>query len=192
MNRIGITRACNRSAPRAALLAAALSVAPLLLVAAHPARAIEVVPSVGLTRAVDVDQVKSEVGLALRGPLVPGILQTEVGASYRSESRFDGDLKVRQWPITASLWLTPVPALYAGGGVGWYNTSYDYQPPIEDETRQQFGVHVGGGIKMPLAPAVALDLGGRYVFMHSQESKLVPDRFDPDFWTMSLGLAFGL
>jgi len=173
-------------------MAAAMLLAPLFLAIASPSRAMEIVPSVGMTRAVDVDDAKSQVGLALRGPLVPGIIQTEVGASYRSETRFDGALKVRQWPVTASLYLTPVPALYAGGGVGWYNTTFDYQVPISDETKQEFGVHVGGGIKMPIAPAVALDLGGRYVFMHDQESKLVPDKFDPDFWTMSLGLAFGL
>jgi hypothetical protein len=173
-------------------MAAALLLTPLFLAFASPSRAMEVVPSVGMTRPVDVDDVNSEVGLALRGPLIPGIIQTEVAGSYRSESRFDGALKLRQWPITASLYLTPVPALYAGGGVGWYNTTFDYQAPISDETKQEFGVHVGGGIKVPVAPAVAVDLGGRYVFMHDQESKLVPDKFDPDFWTMSLGLAFGL
>ena len=27
-----------------------------------------------------------------------------------------------QTPVTASLWLSPVPTLYAGAGIGWYNT----------------------------------------------------------------------
>jgi len=157
-----------------------------------PAPAIELVPSVGLTRAVETDDVKTQVGLALRAPLLPAVMQVELGGAYRSESRFGGDLEVRQWPITASLWLTPLPSIYAGGGAGWYHTSLDYREPIEDETTQDFGVHVGGGIKMPLAPSVALDLGGRYVFLQTQESPLVPDEFDPDFWTMTLGLAIGL
>jgi hypothetical protein len=79
--------------------------------------------------------------------------------------------------------------------VGWYHTNYDYAvntPTLADETRQQFGVHVGGGLEMPIAPGAALDLTGRYVFMESQESKLVPTKFDPDFWSMSLGLALKL
>lgn len=40
-----------------------------------------------------------------------------------------------------------------------------------------------------MAPRAALDLTGRYVFMKDQESRLVPETFNPDFWTMSLGLA---
>jgi opacity protein-like surface antigen len=97
------------------------------------------------------------------------------------------------WPVTASLWVTPVPALYAGAGVGWYHTTLDYQGalPLDDETSQDFGVHLGGGMKVPMGSAVALDLGGRYVMMQDQEeSQLVPDTFDPDFWTLAAGLAF--
>jgi opacity protein-like surface antigen len=101
-------------------------------------------------------------------------------------------LHVRMWPITASLYLSPVPALYAGAGVGWYNVTFDYDDtlPIEDETNQEFGVHLGGGLQVPLAPSAAVDLNGRYVFMREQESPLVPESFDPDFWATRLGLAF--
>ncbi len=62
---------------------------------------------------------------------------------------------------------------------------------VQDNTTTQFGVHVGGGLRVPIAPAAALDLGGRYVMMRKQESPLVPRRFDPDFWSTSLGLAIG-
>jgi hypothetical protein len=50
---------------------------------------------------------------------------------------------------------------------------------------------LGGGFQVPLAPTVALDLGGRYVMLRDQQSHLVPETFDPDFWMLSLGLAFG-
>jgi hypothetical protein len=164
----------------------------LLVLATSHARAVEIVPSVGLTRSVESDDANTQVGLAFRGDIAPRILQAEIGASYRTEDAAP-DVKQRMWPVTASLWVTPVPALYAGAGVGWYHTTLDYQGalPLDDETSQDFGVHLGGGMKVPMGSAVALDLGGRYVMMQDQEeSQLVPDTFDPDFWTLAAGLAF--
>jgi opacity protein-like surface antigen len=179
---------------RALLRAFALSAlaALLLLLATSRARAVEVVPSVGLTRSVDADEANSQVGLALRGDIAPRVLQAEIGASYRREDAAP-DVVQRMWPVTASLWLTPLSALYAGAGVGWYHTTFDYKGPLalEDETFQDFGVHLGGGMKVPLASSVAVDLNGRYVMMQDQEdSRLVPSDFNPDFWTLAAGLAF--
>lgn len=162
---------------------------------ASTAQSVEIIPSVGMTRAVDGgDESRFSAGLALRGTLFP-YLKNEIAISYRSENRFDGALALRTYPVTASLWLTPIPTLYAGGGVGYYNTTFDYDqdivPLIEDETRQEFGIHLGGGLRVPLAPAASLDLQGRYVMMRDQENRLVPESFDPDFWSVNLGLAFG-
>jgi hypothetical protein len=161
---------------------------------ARTASGAEIIPSVGMTRPVEgSNESEFSAGLALRGELLP-ILKDEIAVSYRSESRFNDALRVRMYPITASLWLQPVPAIYAGGGVGFYNTTLDYDqdvvPLVEDETRQEFGVHLGGGLRVPLATAAAVDLSGRYVMMRDQESPLVPERFDPDFWSANLGLAF--
>jgi hypothetical protein len=179
-----------RSASRRAAVATAL-VAALVIVAAGRAHSAEIIPSVGLTRAVDSDgDAKVFGGLAFRGHLAP-ILISEIGIEYRSEDYFDDQLKVRMWPVTASLYLAPVPALYAGAGVGWYNLTLDYDDSLllDDDTSQEFGVHVGGGLQVPLAPSAAIDLNGRYVFLQEQESPLVPDTFDPDFWSTRLGLA---
>lgn len=174
-----------------ALIGSALFLA-MLLVGVQLARAAEVIPSVGITRAVDTDDNSSKIsgGLALRGDLAP-FLMAEIGASYRSEERFDGDLKIRQWPITGSLWLKPLPMLYAGGGAGWYQTTLEYEESlaIENETEQQFGVHLGAGLRVPLLPMAGLDLSGRYVFLEDVDQKLSTERFDPDFWTTSLGLS---
>lgn len=164
------------------------------LLATTTAKSAEIIPAVGLTRATEADDAKFFGSLAFRGDLAP-ILQTEIGISYRSESRFDDRLQLRMWPVTASLWLVPVPSLYAGAGVGFYQVTYDYDQDeilldIEDETKQEFGVHVGGGVKVPLGTSTSLDLHGRYVMMREQESRLVPEEFDPDFWNASLGLAF--
>jgi len=159
-------------------------------IAAHAA---EIIPSVGITRSArpgDSAQAQLSGGLAVRGELLP-LLKSEIGVSYRSEDRMNGALTTRMWPVTASLWLTPLPALYAGGGVGWYHTTLDYNDSLAlpSETRQDFGVHVGGGLRVPLASSAALDLNGRYVFLQDQNSRLVPSTFDPDFWTTSVGLA---
>lgn len=169
------------------LILAAIALA-CFTVRATPAASL--VPSVGLTKPVNGGgDAKMSTGLALRSDITPGIMG-EIGVSYRSESRFDNQLDVRSWPVTASLYFKPGP-LYVGGGVGWYQTSFAYPAgsPFQDETRQDFGVHAGGGLELPVTKAVGVDLNGRYVMMQPQESRLVPEDFDPDFWAMSLGLA---
>jgi hypothetical protein len=131
-------------------------------------------------------------GLALRADVLP-LIKAEIGAAYRDESHFDGQLHRRTWPVTASLWLAPVSVLYAGGGVGWYHTTYDYDasiPLAQDHTDQKFGVHLGGGLMIPLASIVGVDLNGRYVFLEKETSELPPQEFDPDYWSTTVGLAF--
>ena len=157
------------------------------------ANATEIIPAVGMSKSVDGDDANAFGSLSLRGHVHP-LLATEVGVGYRQEDRDAGMLKVRSWPVTASLWLTPGNVFYAGAGVGWYNMSFDYddslEPALESHTEQEFGVHVGGGLRIPLASKAALDLHGRYVMMRQMEDKLVPEDFDPDFWSLSAGLAF--
>jgi opacity protein-like surface antigen len=175
-------------------LTGAILLPVLLLVAgAGVARAGgEVVPSFGVTKSVDGNaDAKMSGGLALRGHPLP-LLMDEIGVGYRSESRYNDQLHLRQWPVTASLYLAPPTSIvYAGAGVGWYHSTYDYAEftGIPSETKQQFGVHPGGGFQVPVGPSVGLDLSGRYVMLRDQQSHLVPQKFDPDFWTTSLGLA---
>jgi len=190
MLRVHWMRAYRRASVIALVIA--LAAMALFVLASTAAHAGELVPSVGLTRSVDSDETKSYVGVALRGWLIPSLVQSELGVAYRSEELFAGSLKEKMIPVTASLLLRPVRGLHADAGAGWYHTKLDYEnPALSDETTQDFGVHVGGGIQVPLAPGVALDMTGRYVFLEDQESKLVPTKFNPDFWTMTLGLAVG-
>jgi hypothetical protein len=167
----------------------------MLVVGVQMARAAEIIPSIGITKPVDGDE-DAEVfgGIAFRGEIA-SIFKPEIGVAYRQENRLDDNLEVRMWPVTASLWISPVPALYAGAGVGWYHTTYDFDEdafavPVEDETSSEFGVHLGGGLMVPLGPRLGVDLNGRYVMFQDQDDRLVPENFDPDFWSTSLGLAF--
>ena len=88
---------------RNALIAAALaSLAALMMCAAMKAQAAEIIPSIGITQAKDADNAKPNVGLALRGTAIPSLLDLEVRGQYRQEERFNGALKEKMWPITAS------------------------------------------------------------------------------------------
>jgi len=177
----------------ARLLTGTCALAILLSASAGWVNAGEIIPSIGITKSTDENagDAKFSGGVAFRAPIVP-FLKAEVGVSYRQQTYFSDDLTVQQWPITGSLWLTPFPVVYAGGGIGYYQTTHKYSGAlsfIEDRTDQQFGVHLGGGLDMPLAPRLGLDISGRYIFMEQKQSELPPNEFNPDFWTTSVGLA---
>jgi hypothetical protein len=155
-------------------------------------KAIEIIPSLGMTKAIDANagDAKFSGGLALRAPLLP-FLKIEGGIAYRQDSFFDEGLKVRMWPVTASAWLAPFPMLYVGGGLGWYRTSYDFQSPLQgaNVTTDKIGVHIGGGVSVPIAPKLGLDINGRYIFMQKNNDIQLPTTFNPDFWSTSVGVA---
>jgi hypothetical protein len=155
--------------------------------------AIELIPSIGITKSTDdnAGDARGFGGLAIRAPLMP-FLKAEGGIGYRQDSFASGDIKVRQWPVTASLWLAPFPMIYAGGGIGWYRTTLDYREelPFEDSTDMTTGLHLGGGVNVPMAPRLGLDFNGRYIFMQGDNDNVqIPTTFNPDFWSTSLGLA---
>ena len=180
----------NRNLFAALILA---SLAALWMCAAVKAQAAtEIIPSVGLTRTADSDETKSDVGLAIRGTAIPHVADLELKGQYRKQDVLGGQATERMWPITASLWLTPLRVLYAGAGVGWYHTTLDYNAPLtqDNQTFQKFGVHAGGGVRVPFGTSLGLDLSGRYVWLEDQETVAIPQKFNPDFWDMSLGLAF--
>ena len=169
-------------------------IAGSFFVAAPAVHAGEVVPAIGITNSTEDsgDDVKLFGSLAVRGNIAQA-LKAEVGVMYRQQSYMSGDLTARMWPITASLYVTPTPQLYLGAGVGWYQTTLDYDEDlgIADDTSQDFGFHVGGGVQVPVAEKISVDLGGRYTFMDNVETELNDlDNLNPDFWTTSLGLAF--
>jgi len=168
----------------------------LAIAGARTAPAAELIPSFGVTKSMDANASSAQGfgGLAIRTSLFP-FLKAEGGIAYRQDSFASGDLKVRQWPVTVSAWLTPFPMVYAGGGLGWYRTTYDYRSdlPYQDSTIRTMGVHIGGGVEVPVAERMSLDLNGRYVFMQQDANNIqVPTSFNPDFWNLTVGLAIKL
>jgi len=180
------------SAVAARFLAGTLLLAILVSASANANPALQIIPSIGVAKSTDSNggDAKAFTGVALRAAILP-FLSVEGGIAYRQQSYFNDDLVVRMWPVTASLWLNPVPMLYAGGGLGWYRTTYDYRSTLslEDVTSNKVGVHLGGGVAVPLTPALGLDLNGRYVFMQKDDNLQFPTEFNPDFWGASVGLA---
>jgi Outer membrane protein beta-barrel domain len=164
----------------------------MLLAGLQAARAAEIVPSVGLTHATAGDGgYKTFAGLALRGSVLP-MGKAELGVGYRKDSYLNGDLDVRMWPVTGSLWLTPLPMFYFGGGAGVYQTTYDYNDALAlpNDTSSEFGTHLGGGVTFPIIPAIAsIDLNGRYVHLREKGTLLSPGSIKQSFITTSLGVA---
>jgi hypothetical protein len=169
------------------------SLAALLMCAAVKANAAtEIIPSAGLTRGADSDETKAIYGLALRTSAIPSVIDLELKGQYRNQLVLGGAAREHQWPVTASLWVTPLRVVYAGAGVGWYHTTLDFQGPTAPPTNttEHFGVHAGAGLRIPFGSAMALDLNGKYVWLENQETATIPSTFNPDFWDASLGLAF--
>ncbi len=154
----------------------------------------ELIPSIDVSRNVHGDNsAQLSGGLAVRGSIVPPF-KGEVRVAYRQQKFSGGDVQLRQWPVTASLWFAPIPALYAGGGVGWYHDTFHYADALglSDRTQQRFGVHLGGGMQVPLVPHLSADLNGRYVFLKREHVPLLDEHANPDFWTLTAGLAIKL
>src|SRR5438552_8992581 len=70
---------------------------------------LELIPSIGLSKATDSDGGDAKVygGVALRASVLP-FLKAEGGIAYREEEILGDAIKQRIWPVTASLWLAPV------------------------------------------------------------------------------------
>ncbi|MFM7232386.1 MAG: outer membrane beta-barrel protein [bacterium] len=157
------------------------------------AHATEVVPSLGMSRNPSYgDAAKVSYGLALRHDLAP-FMSGELGVGYRQDQLQSGTIESTQWPVTLSLWFKPIPAIYLGGGTGLYNTTMHYpNSAITDKTTNtDFGLHVGGGVVLPMIPGLAsLDVSGRYVRLGTAITEVLSQSILSDYWTTSLGVAF--
>src|SRR4029077_5032760 len=100
----------------------------LATIAARTVRAGEIIPSMAWSKTPDGDgEVNKSSGVAVRGSIVP-MVASQIGFGYRKSDLFDHQVESTQWPVTASLWLKPMPMFYMGGGGGWYKQHLP-QPP---------------------------------------------------------------
>lgn len=149
-------------------------------------------PHLGYQKAKDAESGKFMVGATARMNLV-GALGAEGTISYRQEDYGDY-LTAKSWPIMVTGLLYPIPLLYAGVGIGWHRTTYDYDEStnLQDETETDFGWHLNAGVELPLG---GMDLVGdiRYVFLDRKFPDLEDiENLNSDFFMITAGLLFRL
>ena len=80
----------------------------LVVVGAEIAHSAEILPSVGFARPTEGGDSKLYSGIAMRTGLMP-FVQSEIGVAYRREEMSTGGVSATTWPVTGSLWFSPIP-----------------------------------------------------------------------------------
>jgi len=173
---------------------ASLASAVVIFAASRPARAAEIIGAVGINQAPSGGTNPTMYAVALRSGFLPRTkLDIQVGYHTEKHEIAGQSFDLNSTPATLSLWVSPVPMLYAGGGVGAYVQTVKYNGNLyPDNTDTQFGAHLGGGLHFGLLPMVGLDLQGRYVFLKDQATALSNGSFNPSYWSVQAGLAIGM
>jgi len=156
-------------------------------------------PILGIQKAQDAEKSNYLVGSTMRLRLMSA-LGVEGNISYRKEEFAGNTVKVRSWPVTVSGLLYPLPVLYGGLGVGWYNTTFDFDKATNDagyadRTEQKFGWHLAAGLELPASKNISLFGDVRYVFIDYKLQNLpsaILNDINADFYSINAGLLFRL
>ncbi len=125
-------------------------------------------PQVGWSYTAETEVSSPVFGGAVRIRLL-NFISGEVAASYRSED-VEGGGSIKTVPIQVSAMLHILPAVHATAGVGWYRVDANLDAVgmtlrSFDDQASDAGLHVGGGLDVPLSPRLSLNLEARYVFL---------------------------
>jgi len=151
-------------------------------------------PQVGYYKAKGADDGELMYGAAFRMKLTP-VIGVEASINYREEKYADDIVTVRSWPVMATGMIFPIPQVYGAMGIGWYNTTIDYDetvlPLLEEDTVQEIGWHFGGGVELPAGPVI-LTGDIRYVFI-DYDFEEIPGRGETEsnFYVITAGVLFG-
>ncbi len=155
-------------------------------------------PQMGYFKTSDADQGNFTGGAVIRMPLSPA-LSLEGSINYRQEEFLDEQVTVKNWPLMVTGLFYPLPIVYGAAGAGWYNTTIDYDQDLlginapEDETKQKFGWHFGGGVELPFGTGSTLFGDIRYVFIDYNFDEIPgSSEISSDFVVMQLGLVFNM
>jgi len=150
----------------------------------------------GYYKAQDADEGSFTGGAAWRFKFNP-MLGVEASITYRQEKYLNELLTLRSWPVMVTGLIYPLPIIYAAMGIGWYNTTFDYDqerlPYLNDDTVQKIGWHFGGGIELPVESNFIVTGDLRYVFL-DYNFKEFPgsDKLKSNFYVISIGLLYSL
>lgn len=156
-------------------------------------------PHLGMQKSGDAENMNYLVGATIRAKLAPA-LGVEMDVGYRQQKYGNDVLTVKDWPVTITGLIYPLPMIYGGVGAGWYNSTLDYadrfnQIGYGDETTQKFGWHLAAGIEVEASPKINLFGDVRYVFLKYKFRNLpgaVLDGAKSDFYSINVGLLFRL
>jgi opacity protein-like surface antigen len=171
----------------------------LLPLAANSQTNVYLGPHLGIQKSHDAQDANLLAGATLRLKLSSALgIEGDIG--YRQEKYASGAVTVKNWPVTVTGLIYPLPIIYGGIGAGWYNTTIDYakiynQAGFSDETTQKFGWHLAAGIELPASPNVRLFGDIRYVFIDYEFKNLpgaVLDGVKSDFYSINAGILFRL
>jgi len=122
-------------------------------------------------------------------------LGLEGAVDYRSEE-LNLSTDLRTWPVTVSFLVYPLRQFYGLAGLGWYNSTIDFEAgiPYEDRTQTEVGYHLGLGFEAPLSQSARLTGDVRYQFI-DYEFEEIPESIgevDADAFALNLGVLFYL
>lgn len=124
-------------------------------------------------------------------------LALEAAINYRNEEYENGAVKTKMYPVMVSGLLYFFPLLYGTLGASWYNTKIDYSSTlnslgIKDETKNEFGYHLGVGAELSLGNLI-LTGDVRYVFLNLKLDRLPGIKeLKNNFYIITAGILFEL
>lgn len=152
-------------------------------------------PKLGFYKAPDAEDGTMFIGIQSRskGKYFGG----EFSLEYRGEQSYsttNGELTIRQIPVTGSLMLfAPLSenlAPYGLAGIGAYYTFYDYDGGFinsGDDAEVNVGYHLGFGADLAVSESAAFNVDYRYLFLDGNDS--IPEKeFSGN--VLSVGLTF--
>jgi len=135
------------------------------------------------------------VGAATRVALAQR-LGAELSVDWRTDDLESGE--IRTIPVQVSGLLYILPAVHLTAGVGWYHVDASFDAVTDrllrfDDSTWDSGLHVGGGVEIPLGSRSKLTAEARYVFLGYQlEDAGEVLEVDADFFDVIAGLQFAI
>ena len=155
-------------------------------------------PVAGFIKARDADKGTWFGGIQARYRFM-GFLALEGSITFHQNEYADGDVTVTQYPVQVSALLFPLPfgafEPYGVIGAGWYYTRVDIDTPLfqDDDTENLFGVHLGAGAQLQIAPRFSIFADFRWIFMDepaTDNGNLEDEEFDAGQVTLGGSIRF--
>jgi hypothetical protein len=154
-------------------------------------------PQIGVFKAIDADNTNFVGGAAARLKFGE-IFGFEASINYRQEKYYNNSVTVKNWPVMITGLIYPIPLVYGGIGVGWYNSSFTYNNELlglnySSDNQQKFGWHFGGGIDVPIGNFGKIVGDLRYVFLNYDFEEFPgSENSNADYIVFMIGFLFKL